>query len=103
MRAERRKLLEEVRGLELIIHGSYFERFSTCFRPNCGCHQGERHGPRAYVAAREEGRPRQHYVRKDQAEVVREGVEQYHRLMEIADRVSEINLALARAGRLADH
>lgn len=100
LRAERRKLLEEMKGLSLIIHGSYFERYSTCSRPNCGCHKGERHGPRAYVAARTEGAARQRYIRKDQAETVREGIGQYHRLMEIADRISEINLTLARAGRL---
>lgn len=103
LRAERRKLLDEMKGLGLIIHGSYFERYSVCSRPNCGCHKGERHGPRAYVAVREEGRSRQYYVRKDQTGAVREGIEQYHRLAEIADRISEINLALARAGRLGGH
>ncbi len=97
---ERQKLLAELSRLSLIIHGSYFERYSTCSRPGCACHKGERHGPRAYVAERKNGRPKQHYVKKSQADAVREGIEQYRRMLQIADRISEINLELARAGRL---
>lgn len=97
---ERQKLLSELSRLSLIIHGSYFERYSTCSRPGCACHEGKRHGPRAYVAGRASGKPRQHYVRKDQAPAVREGIEQYRRMLEIADRISQVNLELARAGSL---
>jgi len=97
---ERQKLLSDLSRLSLIIHGSYFERYSTCSRPGCACHEGKRHGPRAYVAGRASGKPRQHYVRKDQVSAVREGIEQYRLMLEIADRISEINLELARAGRL---
>lgn len=101
LRRERQKLLAELARLPLIIHGSYFERYSTCSRPGCACHEGERHGPRAYIAERKDGRPRQHYVKQDQVSAVQEGIEQYRRLLVLADRVSEINLELARAGRLS--
>lgn len=97
---ERQKLLAELGQLSLLIHGSCFERYSTCGRPGCACHKGKRHGPRAYVAERKDGRPKQHYVRKDQVSAVRKGIEQYRRMLQIADRISEINLELARAGRL---
>jgi hypothetical protein len=99
---EREKLLAELGRLSLLIHGSYFERYSVCSRPGCACHRGAKHGPRAYVAGREGGRPRQHYVRKDQVPAVKEGLEQYRRMTEIADRISAINLKLARAGRLGE-
>ena len=56
LRAER-GLLEELPRLSLLIHGSYFERYSTCSRKGCACHEGRRHGPRAYVALRSAGRP----------------------------------------------
>jgi hypothetical protein len=97
---ERQKLLSELSRLSLIIHGSYFERYSTCSRPECACHKGKRHGPRAYVAGRAQGKPKQHYIRKGQVSAVQKGIEQYHRMLEIADRISDINLELARAGRL---
>ena len=99
---ERQKLLEELTRLSLIIHGSYFERYSTCSRPGCACHKGERHGPRAYVAERKDGKPKQHYIRKSQVGVVKKGIEQYHLMLRIADRISGINLELARAGRLGE-
>jgi len=99
---ERQKLLSELSRLSLLIHGSYFERYSVCSRPGCACHRGAKHGPRAYVAGREGGRPKQHYIRKDQVPAVKEGLEQYRRMTEIADRITAINLKLARAGRLGE-
>jgi hypothetical protein len=100
LRSQRAKLLEELSRLSLLIHGSYFERYSTCSRSGCACHQGKRHGPRAYVALRSAGRPGQHYVQKSQVSAVRNGIEQYHRLLQIADRITGINLELMRRGRL---
>ncbi|MBU4359380.1 MAG: hypothetical protein KKE90_09035 [Actinobacteria bacterium] len=100
LRAERGKLLGELPELSGLIHGSYFERYSTCSRPGCACHEGEGHGPRAYVSRTLEGKPRQHYVPRGQARAVREGIKQYHRMLQVADRITEINLELMRGGRL---
>ena len=82
------------------IHGSYFERYSTCSRKGCACHEGRRHGPRSYVALRSAGRPAQHYVPRSQVSAVQKGVEQYQRLLQVADRITQVNLALMRGGRL---
>ena len=100
LRAERNQLLEELSRLSLLIHGSYFERYSTCSRRGCACHQGKRHGPRGYVALRSAGRPAQHYVRRSQVSAVQKGVAQYQRLLQVADRMTEVNLELMRGGRL---
>ena len=100
LRSERDQLLEELSRLSLLIHGSYFERYSTCSRKGCACHEGRRHGPRAYVALRSAGRPAQHYVPRSQVSAVQKGVEQYHRLLQVADRITQVNLALMRGGRL---
>ena len=100
LRRERQKLLGELSELSLVIHGSYFERYSTCSRTNCACHQGKKHGPRSYVSLRREGKPRQHYVPKSQVAAVRDGIGQYHRMLQIADRITEINLELMREGKL---
>lgn len=100
LRSERGQLLEELPRLSLLIHGSYFERYSTCSRKGCACHEGRRHGPRSYVALRSAGRPAQHYVRRSQVSAVQSGVEQYHRLLQVADRITAVNLALMRGGRL---
>lgn len=99
-RREREKLLREMSSLIFLIRGSYFERFSTCSRPNCRCHQGQRHGPRSYVAVTEGKRQRQHYVPKGQQAAVKLGVDQYHRLLELMSRVTMINLELMRLNAL---
>jgi len=100
LRAERGQLLEELSRLCLLIHGSYFERYSTCSRRGCACHEGRRHGPRAYVALRSAGRPAQRYVPRSQVSAVQKGVAQYQRLLQVADRITGINLELMRGGRL---
>ena len=97
---ERRGLLREMSKLSLMIRGSFFQRYSTCSRPDCACRRGKRHGPRHYVAVTQGKIQKQHYVPNGQAEAVREGVGQYQRMMRIADRLTEINLELMKGGAL---
>jgi hypothetical protein len=97
---ERQRLLNELSRQTKLIRGSFFERFSTCSRPTCVCHQGERHGPRGYVTVKEDQRQRQYYVPQSQTDAVRHGIQQYHRLLEIVDRISSINLELMQGGTL---
>jgi hypothetical protein len=100
LRRERRRLLGELGSLWRVMRGTFVERFSTCSRPGCACHTGRRHGPRFYVAVTQERSQRQHYVPQRQVEAVREGIAQYHRLLEILDRLTAINLQLMRGGML---
>jgi len=100
LREERRQLLEDLPTLGRLLRGSYFERFSTCSRPSCPCHRGQRHGPRAYLAVTTGRRQRQHYVPRSQQLAVSEGIRQYHRLLTIVDRLTAINLELMRGGVL---
>jgi hypothetical protein len=97
---ERQRLLIELSRQTKLIRGSFFERFSTCSRPACACHTGERHGPRGYVTVKEGQRQRQFYVPQSQTDAVREGIQHYHRLLEIVDRISSINLELMQGGIL---
>ena len=100
LRRERRRLLAELASLSQVIRGSFVERFSTCSRPTCACHAGRRHGPRFYVAVTQRRAQRQHYVAKRQVEAVRRGIAQYHRLLDILDRLTAINLQFMRGGML---
>ena len=102
LRRERRELLEDLPTLVRLLRASYFERFSTCSRPSCPCHRGQRHGPRAYIAVTTGRRQRQHYVPRSQQLAVNEGIRQYHRLLTIVDRLTAINLELMRGGVLDD-
>ena len=97
---ERQRLLKRLAGLSLLLHGSYLERFSTCARPQCQCHRGSRHGPRAYVAVYRDKRQRQAYVPKAEQDAVRRGLLQHRQLEEIVQAVTDINLRLMRTGQL---
>jgi len=91
---ERQQLLQELSSLSCLIRGSFFQRFSTCSRPTCNCHKGQRHGPRSYVAVTQAKIQKQHYIPIRQVELIRDGIRQFHRLLEIVDRITVINLNL---------
>lgn len=93
---ERELLLAEMAGLSLLLHGSWLERYSTCSRPGCACHQGHRHGPRRYLVVNEGGRQRQRYIPARLESVVHKGLAQHHRLQQIVARLTQINLDLMR-------
>ena len=103
MKREKIKLLNELASLNLAIRGSMLRRFSTCSRKNCSCHRGKKHGPRHYVSVTSNKRQKQHYVPQAQLDTVKEGVRQYHRMLEILNRLTVINLKLMRKGELNEH
>ena len=51
-----------------------------CGKPMCHCARGERHGPYLYRRWRDEGRQRRQYVKAGEAERVRAGLAEWHRL-----------------------
>lgn len=100
--AKRRRLLRKLACLSLITHGSYLERFSTCARKNCACHQGTKHGPRAYLVVYRDGRQRQVYVPQNQIAAARRGVRQHEQALELLRQITDINLSLMREGLLME-
>ena len=101
LRRKRRALLQKLAGLSLLLHGSYVERFSTCTRSRCACHQGRRHGPRSYLAVYRQKRQRQIYVRQAERTAVRRGLRQHDELVKVVEQLTDLNVQLLRLGRLA--
>ena len=99
---ERARLLTELGSLPHMLHGSWVERFSTCARPGCRCHSGDRHGPRHYLVVSEGGRQRQKYVPNSQVDAAQTGLAEYRRVREIVDRITQINLTLMKEGAYED-
>lgn len=99
---ERHTLLEELATLSLLLQGSWVERYSVCSRAGCKCHTGARHGPRHYLVINEDGQQRQKYVPNSQVQAALEGLEQYRRLQEIVERITQLNLALMKEGEYDD-
>lgn len=100
--AKRARLLREIASLRLLAHGSLLERFSTCSRKNCACHQGKKHGPRFYVVVYRDGKQRQVYVPKHQVAAIKRGLQQDQRAQLLMQEVSDINLKLMRDGLLEE-
>jgi len=100
--SRRHRLLHKLADFRLITHGSYLERYSTCARKGCSCHQGEKHGPRAYVVVYREGSQRQVYVPQGQVAAIRKGLRQHEQALEVLRKVTDINLKLMREGLLEE-
>ena len=100
LRRKRRALLQKLAGLSLLLHGSYLERFSTCTRRRCACHQDRRHSPRSYLALYRHKRQRQVYIRQADRSAVRRGLSQYGELLKAVEQLTDLNVQLLRIGRL---
>ena len=99
---ERTELLKELATLTQMLHGSFLERYSVCSRKNCKCRSGERHGPRYYVVVNINGKQKQKYIPITQIAAARKGIDQYKRLGEIVEEITQINLEFIKEGVYPD-
>ncbi len=90
-------LFREITALTDVLWGNILERYTTCSRPNCRCHQGERHGPRYYLVTTEDGRQKQRYLPVRHASKIRKAAEQRKQLETILREITQINLELMEA------
>lgn len=93
---ERSQLFAEISKLTSLLHGSWIERYSTCTREQCKCHQGQRHGPHYCLVVNEDGHQRQKYIAQTQVSNAQKGIAQYKKLQELVDKITRINLAIMK-------
>jgi hypothetical protein len=81
-----------------LIHASLLERFLTCGRPKCACHQGQKHGPFFYLhRCLPKGRMSSLLLKSDaQITQARQAVQAYRQILESLDQLSWLNLELLR-------
>jgi uncharacterized protein DUF6788 len=97
--AARNKILRGLPDLSRILRGSLFER---TIRHNSGCpkcERGEGHPLWVLNIVYPGGRTRQLSLRPEQAAQAREWINNYHRLREALEQISECNQALLRNQR----
>jgi hypothetical protein len=83
-----------------ILRGSLMERYVTCGNPACKCARGERHGPAWYLSVTlGPGRTTGSIVPDEKVEEVRGWIENYHKLKDQLEKISDINRELLRRGR----
>jgi len=92
LRKRKRGLAELLPPVTEILRGSLVERYVTCGNPSCKCARGERHGPIA-------GRTTGGIVSEEKVAEVRAWIENYHKLKDHIEKISEINRELLRRER----
>ena len=86
--------------MEETLRGSLVERYLTCGNPACKCARGERHGPVWYLTVTlGPGRTTGGIVAAEQLDQVRRWIDNYHRVKEHLEKISEINRELLRRSR----
>ena len=97
LRKRREGLTKILPPLSDILRGSLMERYMTCGNPSCKCARGDRHGPVWYLSVTLDQSHRSgSTVAADQVEQVRQWIENYHRVKEHLEKISDINRELLR-------
>ena len=100
LRQRRQGLAVQLPPVTEILRGSLVERYVTCGNPTCKCARGERHGPSWYLTVTlGPGRTTGGIISDDQVEEVRRWIENYHKLKDQLEKISEINRELLRRQR----
>ncbi len=92
---QRRQGLAKLPPVAEILRGSLMERYVTCGNPSCKCARGERHGPTWYLSVTlGPGRTTGSIVPEEKVDEVRGWIENYHKLKEQLEKISDINREL---------
>ena len=97
LRNRRQGLTKVLPPLGEVLRGSLMERYLTCGNPDCKCARGERHGPVWYLSVTlDQSHRTGRTVPPEQVERVRRWIENYHRVKERLEKISDINRELLR-------
>ena len=100
LRQRRQGLAQQLPPVTEILRGSLVKRYVTCGNPACKCAKGERHGPLWYLTVTlGRGRTRGRIVPTENVDQVRGWIENYHKVKEHLEKISEINRELLRRQR----
>jgi hypothetical protein len=100
LRQRKARLLQNTKLPPNLLRASFQERFLKCGRPNCHCHQGDKHGPFFYLSRCLAQRQMRSLLLKQPSQIAqgRQGVQDYQSLLQSLDELSWINWELLRRG-----
>jgi hypothetical protein len=100
LRERRKGLAQQLPPVTEILRGSLLERYVTCGNPACKCAEGERHGPIWYLTVTlGPGRTTGGIVSEEKVAEVRGWIDNYHKLKDHLEKISDINRELLRRQR----
>lgn len=101
LRQRRQGLAKLLPSVTEILRGSLVERYVTCGHPTCKCARGERHGPIWYLTVTLGiGRTTGGIIPVEKVDEVRGWIENYHKLKDHLEKISDINRELLRRERV---
>lgn len=97
LRQRRQGLVKLLPPLGEVLRGSLVERYVTCGNPSCKCARGERHGPVWYLTVTlGPGRTTGATIPPERVDQVRQRLDNFQKIKEQLERISEINRELLR-------
>lgn len=81
-----------------LMRASLVERYGECGKPNCRCHQGEKHGPFYYLTQCLAAGHVKKFLLKgaEQQQRARQGIAHFNELYELLEELSQINGEMLR-------
>ncbi len=100
LRQRKRALLRLLPLPPQAIRASVVERFGTCGKANCACHQGQKHGPYYYLTQCLAPGQVQKFLLKSSADqqAARAATSAFNRFYDGLEELSQINTELLRRG-----
>jgi hypothetical protein len=100
LRHRRQGLAQQLPPVTDTLRGSLVERYVTCGNTSCKCAKGDRHGPLWYLTVTlGRGRTTGGIVPAEKVDQVRGWIENYRKIKDHLEKISEINRELLRRQR----
>jgi hypothetical protein len=100
LRQRRQGLAQQLPPVTETLRGSLIERYVTCGNPSCKCAKGDRHGPIWYLTVTlGPGKTTGGIIATEKVEQVRGWVQNYQKVKDHLEKISEINRELLRRER----
>ncbi len=98
LRQRKAALLRQMALHPDLMRASFVERYGQCGKPNCRCHQGEKHGPFFYLTqCLAVGHVKKFLLKTDQQQQrARQGIAHFNELYDALEELSQINSELLR-------
>jgi len=96
---KKEKIVKEAkRMIGKVIRGTYIEWYQECSKQGCRCHKDKRywHGPFRRISYSKGERVYHIYIRKDKKEQAKMYTENYKKLWEAIEKISQINIQLLK-------
>ena len=97
LRERRRALVADLRRTPNLMRGIVYERLRKCGRRSCPCATGGPRHPGLQLNVTLGGKTRTRYVRQGERAQVEAWVAAYHRLWQVVEELTAVNLALLNA------